>query len=814
MVAARRIAWIGAVAWLSWLGACGGDDPGAGVEHGAQSWAGPLGHTIHLDPRLEDGSPSAEVLAGATTVVRRFDFGSERSVGGPDWRVLNGKAVFRPHHGATAFAGDPAPSGGVKTIALKLGEALDAASLDAVEIDLAYASAGLGGVIWGRPNDSGPRQSSYVRVEHPEIEGEVTTVRIPLAFHGDWFGEVRDFRVVPNFEGKQSFLIHEIRFIAGSFVPGSDALGEEFPDRPFADAGLVAMGRDARRTWPSDFDVPLYHEDIEVPEGAWFEADVAVPRNLVSTLRGPKLRVDLRVVGEPQWRAVGSRPIRFNSAASSGWERIRFDLGPWAGQRVDLRMACMSPGSNPEEDEGNLERARILWGAPRIVGRDPEGRERPNLILITLDTLRRDAVMGLGEFEAGARIPNIQALGKESWVFTNTWTSCNLTNPSHASILTGLALQDHGVLDNLSMLSPANTTLAEVLRAEGYETAAAVTVDHLQTGDSGLGQGFDRFLQATDRSLINGSSTVDRVCGWLEDWHEGGDRPLFLWVHLFDPHAPYVPPEEFVDEYARRAGRGRPPKRVGQATLTKNSHGRPGMFLEGVNNGEYARWLYDAGVSYTDHLVGRLWNRVEENGWTGSSALVLSSDHGESFGEQGQWCTHATMHTSTMAVPMLLRPPGGTTPARIDELTWNLDIAPTLLGWARVPAPRGLRGLDLRGFVTRSDRTDRRIWIEHDRLLQVGFVEDGTWFSKNLAEYKILGPEVSTPEGHSFLFDLAEDPRLERNLARGFPQRVEALDSALEEFREGALEREAVSRSLSAEDLRQLRELGYLEGEH
>ena len=171
---------------------------------------------------------------------------------------------------------------------------------------------------------------------------------------------------------------------------------------------------------------------------------------------------------------------------------------------------------------------------------------------MTLDTLRADA---LGCYGGPPDTPFLDHLAAQGIRFEEALSACNSTLPAHTSILTGQPVPTHGVLDNRSTLAPDVRTLAQVLRQSGYLTAAAVSVEHLQPSWSGLGRGFDRFLEVTPGATLDGALTLEGVEEWLAEWGAGPRPPLFLWVHLFDPHTPYGPPPEFRREYEARLAR-------------------------------------------------------------------------------------------------------------------------------------------------------------------------------------------------------------------------------------------------------------------
>jgi arylsulfatase A-like enzyme len=350
----------------------------------------------------------------------------------------------------------------------------------------------------------------------------------------------------------------------------------------------------------------------------------------------------------------------------------------------------------------------VYFAAPRVIGRRDDA-QRPDIVLVTLDTTRADA---LGAFGASPSCtPYFDALAQRSLVFSQAWSASNATTPSHASLFTGLTVQDHGVRDNLSRLASKNLTLAELLRERGYHTAAAVSVEHLQAGKSGLGQGFDQFLLAESDASRDGAITIRAVKQWLEDWRAQGDAPIFLWVHLFDAHVPYGPPAEFMERYCERFGLQLPPATIDPPTLPPSHYTRPGEFLHGVTNQAHAEFLYQAAVAYQDSLIENLMSVLAARGSAERTVLCLTADHGESLGEHQHLFNHLGLYTEVLRVPLILCVPG-IEPERVDKLAWSLDVTTTLLELAGARVPVEMRGRNLvalaRGGCGSTTPTDTR----------------------------------------------------------------------------------------------------------
>jgi arylsulfatase A-like enzyme/Flp pilus assembly protein TadD len=277
----------------------------------------------------------------------------------------------------------------------------------------------------------------------------------------------------------------------------------------------------------------------------------------------------------------------------------------------------------------------------------------PNVLLVTIDTLRADHVGAYGR--SGAHTPTLDRLAREGVLVRDAVVQVPQTRPSHATILTGLQPYEHGLRDNYSPpLAPATPTLATVLRAAGWDTAAfvgAYPVSRL----SGLDRGFDVYddpfsgkgADDDGRTERRAGEVVDRALAWLR---KPRARPFLAWVHLFDAHAPYEAPAPWGQRFAKSP--------------------------------------YDGEVAYADAEVGRLVAWLDSAGIRDRTLLVVTSDHGEGLGEHGEDEHLFFVYDSTLRVPLVFswpgRLPGG---ARVGGQFRSVDLLATLLDLAGVKAP-------------------------------------------------------------------------------------------------------------------------------
>jgi arylsulfatase A-like enzyme len=319
----------------------------------------------------------------------------------------------------------------------------------------------------------------------------------------------------------------------------------------------------------------------------------------------------------------------------------------------------------------------------------------PSVLLITVDTLRADhlGTYGLG---VGAS-PQIDRLASQGVVFERAIAGSSTTAPSHAAILTSRFSREHsiGFLNGYTRLEGV-PTLASVFRDAGYSTAAFVSNVVLRRG-SGFEMGFDVFDDHFTRQTVDGAiqerrapETTEAALAWLA---QRRDQPFLLWVHYMDPHGPYSPPPEFRGRFhlAGRFARGPLP------VLADNSGigGIPAYQVLGDLRapGAYQDRYVDE-IFYADVSIGRLIDAAEQAAGSRGAVVLLTADHGESFGEGNQYFVHRATTPDVAHVPMILRAPG-LAPRRVPDLVHHVDVLPTLLELAGVPAPAQLSGLAL-----------------------------------------------------------------------------------------------------------------------
>ena len=308
------------------------------------------------------------------------------------------------------------------------------------------------------------------------------------------------------------------------------------------------------------------------------------------------------------------------------------------------------------------------------------GARRTSVVLITIDTLRADHLGCYGYTKI--KTPNIDELAADGTRFERAFAVVPVTLPSHTTMLTGTYPMLSGMHDfSLNKLSASQPTLASVLKQAGYATGAVVAAAVLDSR-FGLNQGFDFYYDHFDFSRLDeanldemerpGNEVADVALDWLgKNWQ----KKFFLWMHLYDPHFPYKPPEPYRTEYAGR--------------------------------------LYDGEIAFADAQVGRLMRFLKAKGIYRNTVIVLAGDHGEGLGEHGEKTHGFFIYNSTMHVPLIVRLPGPRAPdakARtVSNLVSLVDLMPTVLGAVGVDVPAQVQGSNLLAGADRSVRSTRAV---------------------------------------------------------------------------------------------------------
>ena len=437
---------------------------------------------------------------------------------------------------------------------------------------------------------------------------------------------------------------------------------------------------------------------------------------------------------------------------------------------------------------------------------------RPNILLITVESIRADHVGGYGY--GRATTPSLDALAEEGIVFENAYAVTSWTLPSHASIFTGLYPAAHRVVDYLSRLDDSHTTLAEVLREAGYQTAGFISGPFLQEVYN-LNQGFEIYDESTSNPQGNQAAHADVTNARMESLltrflREGrsADRPFFLFAYLWDPHYDYIPPPPYDEAFV-------PPE---AEPIDLGGYETKGVVSRDSSPNQLAYVIsqYDGEILWTDALLGRLWSLLDELNLWEDTAVVVTSDHGEEFFEHGTKGHRNNLYEESVRVPLILRAPGRE-PRRDGRIASLIDVFPSVLEIAGVEAVPPHHG---RSLLRPAPEPQPPIffelkteWVVKNPATGERGVATDLWLAVRDGDHKLV---LERNEQRRELYDLAEDPREKHSLYASHPERFAALDGMLGDHLE-AMKRYAAQRQPSAparltpEQEERLRSLGYVD---
>ena len=416
----------------------------------------------------------------------------------------------------------------------------------------------------------------------------------------------------------------------------------------------------------------------------------------------------------------------------------------------------------------------------------------PNVILVTLDTTRADRMGFLGS-KRGAT-PNLDALARQSVVFTHAYSQVPLTTASHATILTGTYPQFHQVNDFGVPLADDLPYAPDIFSHQGYRTAAFVgslVLDPAMRSAPGFERGFEFYDAGFHRRSASedrydsierrGGEVIGRALGWLTAHH---DNPFFVWIHLYDPHDPYDPPEPFKTRFAAAP--------------------------------------YDGEIAYDDAALGKFIEWLKFRGLFDNTLIAVMADHGEALGQHGEATHGIFLYDETIRVPLLFKLPyqhsAGT---RVDARARLVDVLPTILQAVDIPVPQAVQGESLLSLIkpsspsgskppgktppstTANSAPDRPVYAESDYPRRTF-----GWSSlRSLRAGKYLFVEAPRSE----LYDQSADPAEVHNLATASPAIASTLSSQLEAFRQHTSTAKEAPKVVSDPGLQErLAALGYL----
>ncbi|MFQ6104089.1 MAG: sulfatase [Candidatus Glassbacteria bacterium] len=394
------------------------------------------------------------------------------------------------------------------------------------------------------------------------------------------------------------------------------------------------------------------------------------------------------------------------------------------------------------------------------------GKKPPDVILIMIDTLRADHLSCYDK--ESIHTPNIDSMAEDGFLFGNIHCSAPTTLASTSSLMTSLHPRMHGAARNGFVLDNSLLTLPEVFRERGYSTAAFIASFALHSS-TGIDQGFsyfdERFTSTLKSAVLQrrAEDVNDAVTGWLE---AAPSRPLFLFIHYFDPHQPYQPPAP----YDQPSDSLNAPGITGSMEEVKSLRGYLARGGDVDDRVRRMHELYVGEIHYTDRAVGDLITLLERKKLYDSSLIIFTADHGETFWEhpRRESLDHGyTVYETTTHVPLIIRWPGKIQPGRSDILASNIDIAPTILDLIGMDIPEAFQGRSLKGVIGGETVSEIPVYSEatkpHEEIeLEVPFRNDRKAKCIISGRWKLIW--VPFMQDHEELYDIFKDPLETTNL--------------------------------------------------
>ena len=461
--------------------------------------------------------------------------------------------------------------------------------------------------------------------------------------------------------------------------------------------------------------------------------------------------------------------------------------------RLTLRISSADPARAGERVEIVDP---LVRGVASVVAR------RPNVIVVTLDTVRADHLSLYGYHRPTT--PFLASLASHARVFDAAYAQITNTRPSHFSLFTGRYSGDIGIWNNDGPPLPERElTLAEVLRSAGWRTGAVTSVGFLGPA-SGLGQGFEEMHVPRPGQHPLGAETTRTALDFVRR-HAG--EPFFLWAHYFDAHLPYQP----VPELRGLFWQGPPPSEESVDRTLIPPDFFDGLFV--LPHVQYMTAMYDASLRYLDDQMRALFATLESVGLLDETIVVVAADHGESLGEHGIFFVHAGLYETTVHVPLLIHAPRALArPGRVAQVVENLDIPATVFALTGLEQPASFRGTSL----MRDEPGDGVAFFEHYGRFATG-MRRGAIKTIDARELKNHRDRVWPSlrlwyEAPSLqMFDVARDPAEEHDLAPAQSEAMHESLAILDAWRADRAHRAPIAGRVDPKLTESLRALGYAE---
>ncbi len=630
---------------------------------------------IEDDPQIPFDQASLFYLTPAATssILTLGDLNSWRPSGtGQEFVVEEGGATLRSSSRAAA---------------LRKSVDFDADAIDVLEMAL-VASDGDDPRIrlfWSHAGEQfSPDRLVLGRVT--ERSGSRVRYEFSLRGHPEWTGRISRLRF--------TFVLQSDEVLLRTIMPMRENVDEEQLARMTALGAKIELDSELRNALPGLPGVPL-EKTLTPPAGSKLRFGYGLR---------PRVSDPVTFVVDAVSAGGSTRRLFEDTLASGneqpGWHEAEVDLGAFGGQQILLRLTTMADVA-PDRIDG-----LALWANPEVVS-PPSAQAPPNIVLISIDTLRADRLSLYGYHRSTS--PNLDAWARQAaTVFQTTVAQGSWTLPSHVSMLTGINAHRHGA--NTSPASPSLEFLSDTLRDAGYATLA-VTGGASIHPSFGFSQGFDRyrFWEGTGAERKEELETgLAKALQWI-DGHR--DRPFFLFFHTYAVHWPYRSRQPYYAQFTSlppttqvkpREGPEPEPEDGNRITMRFDTLEAQGDFEE-LSSGEFRELVsaaYDSGIAYTDAQLSRLLEKLDETGLNENTLVVITSDHGELLGEHGL-ASHLYLYDENLLVPLIIASPDGRGAGQtVRQQVRSIDIVPTILELAGMDA---LVGIDGRSLVPMMD---------------------------------------------------------------------------------------------------------------
>jgi arylsulfatase A-like enzyme len=514
----------------------------------------------------------------------------------------------------------------------------------------------------------------------------------------------------------------------------------------------------------------------------------------------PKAYLKFGIGIDPQWHKAHHQGINFhisiiNQGTSTSIFSHYYDDVAWQDHKISLKRLAGKTVKINFSTSSEVERSKdkpALWADPRIIS-PLRAKGEINILLITIDSLRADHLGVYGYKRATS--PNIDKITNEGVVLTNMYAQRSLTWPSLTSIMTSLYPNTHGVIRNGYMLKNDTISLDVILKDYGYTTAS-----FLANYGGILIKGF------TTRKISSDFDITEEAIKWLS---KVTHKKFFLWLHYLNPHfayTPIAPYDKMFDPSYEGTINGN--YNLLNEIMTKNHNLAP-------EDLKHIIALYDGEIRQTDNLIGAILDALDKFGLKENTLVIVTADHGEElYQHHNYFYHHASVYDSCLHIPCILRLPGIIKKnIKIDSLLESIDILPTILDMLKAPYPADFQGESFYPLI-QNKRIPKNKPVYSQFENKIYTIRNENWkYIYNPTSYRI---SALTPPQEKYvqiqkeeLYDIIHDPQELKNLATSNRVSADKLKKQLLAWIENNNNKTIKKQSVSEEQLKKLRALGY-----